>query len=157
LGLANRVPCGLLLEDTLCVKKADLDIALVIIDSSAHEHVVMQILVPPYICGQPHAGSLVTMLFLVVNDQAAADIPQSEAEPCLPLRKALFAHPQKFVCHLQRLLNYIVPEAVHIMEAGRIIYSGGIEVADILEKDGYEGIRSLIRKEAAAGKQPVGA
>lgn len=57
---------------------------------------------------------------------------------------------------MQRLLNYVVPEAVHIMEAGRIIYSGGIEVADMLEKDGYEGIRSLIKKEAGE-KQPVGA
>lgn len=51
----------------------------------------------------------------------------------------------------------MVPEAVHIMEAGRIIYSGGIEVADILEKDGYEGIKTLIKKEAAAGKEPVAA
>ena len=58
---------------------------------------------------------------------------------------------------LQRLLNYVVPEAVHIMEAGRIIYSGGIEVADILEKDGYEGIRSLIKRQAANGKQAVSA
>ena len=57
---------------------------------------------------------------------------------------------------LQRLLNYVVPEAVHIMEAGRIIYSGGIEVADILEKDGYEGIRTLI-KQQANGKQAVSA
>ena len=40
---------------------------------------------------------------------------------------------------VQRLLNYVVPEAVHIMEAGRIIYSGGLEVADILESDGYGG------------------
>lgn len=42
------------------------------------------------------------------------------------------------------------------MEAGRIIYSGGIEVADILERDGYEGIRSLI-KQQANGKQAVSA
>lgn len=56
---------------------------------------------------------------------------------------------------MQRLLNYVVPEAVHIMEAGRIIYSGGLEVADILESDGYEGIKSRMRTEA--GKQPVGA
>ncbi|BDA48195.1 probable ATP-dependent transporter ycf16 [Coccomyxa sp. Obi] len=61
------------------------------------------------------------------------------------------------VTHYKRLLNYVVPEAVHIMEAGRIIYSGGLEVADILEKDGYEGIKTLIKKEAAAGKEPVAA
>lgn len=51
---------------------------------------------------------------------------------------------------LQRLLNYIVPEKVHIMESGRIIYSGGIEVAGILEKDGYEGIRKVME-----GKEPA--
>jgi Fe-S cluster assembly ATP-binding protein len=56
---------------------------------------------------------------------------------------------------LQRLLNYVVPEAVHVMEAGKIIYSGGPEVADILEQDGYEGIKSRMRNEAE--KQPVGA
>ena len=56
---------------------------------------------------------------------------------------------------MQRLLNYVVPEAVHIMEAGKIIYSGGIEVADILEQDGYEGIKSRMRQEAS--KQPVSA
>ena len=44
------------------------------------------------------------------------------------------------------MLNYITPEAVHIMEAGRIIYSGGLEVADVLEADGYEGIRNLIKE-----------
>ncbi|CAK0785941.1 ABC transporter I member 6, chloroplastic [Coccomyxa viridis] len=59
------------------------------------------------------------------------------------------------VTHYKRLLNYVVPEAVHIMEAGKIIYSGGIEVADILEQDGYEGIKSRMREEAS--KQPVSA
>ncbi len=49
----------------------------------------------------------------------------------------------------------MVPEAVHVMEAGKIIYSGGPEVADILEQDGYEGIKSRMRNEAE--KQPVGA
>ena len=55
----------------------------------------------------------------------------------------------------QRLLNFVVPEAVHIMEAGRIIYSGGLEVADVLEADGYEGIRRLIRQRDEAA-QPAG-
>lgn len=51
---------------------------------------------------------------------------------------------------VQRLLNYIEPEAVHIMEAGRIIYSGGLELADVLEADGYEGIRKIIKDGAGA-------
>ena len=54
---------------------------------------------------------------------------------------------------VQRLLNYITPDWVHVMEAGRIIHSGGIEVAGVLELDGYEGIRNLIDN----GKQPVAA
>lgn len=47
---------------------------------------------------------------------------------------------------MQRLLSYIQPDKVHVMEAGKIIYSGGMEVADILEADGYKGIRSLIKE-----------
>ena len=43
------------------------------------------------------------------------------------------------------------------MEAGRIIHSGGIEVADILEKDGYEGIRILIQEGRGGSKQAVAA
>ena len=51
---------------------------------------------------------------------------------------------------LQRLLSYIQPDKVHVMEAGKIIYSGGMEVADILEADGYKGIRSLIKEAESA-------
>jgi len=48
------------------------------------------------------------------------------------------------VTHYKRLLNYIKPDFVHVMEAGKIIYTGDIGVADVLEADGYEGIRRLI-------------
>ena len=65
-------------------------------------------------------------------------------------------HLSSVVACAQRLLNFVVPEAVHIMEAGRIIYSGGLEVADVLEADGYEGIRGLIRERDAAAAQPAG-
>lgn len=51
------------------------------------------------------------------------------------------------VTHYKRLLNYIKPDFVHIMEAGKIIYTGDIEVANVLEADGYEGIRQLIAKQ----------
>ena len=57
----------------------------------------------------------------------------------------------KTVC-MQRLLNYIEPDHVHVMEAGRIIYSGGKEVAGVLETDGYEGVRQLLQD-----KEPVAA
>jgi Fe-S cluster assembly ATP-binding protein len=44
------------------------------------------------------------------------------------------------VTHYQRLLNYIVPDYVHIMEAGRIIKTGGKELALELEERGYDGV-----------------
>ncbi len=44
------------------------------------------------------------------------------------------------VTHYQRLLNYIVPDRVHVMIDGRIIKSGGKELALQLEERGYEGV-----------------
>lgn len=54
------------------------------------------------------------------------------------------------VTHYQRLLNYIAPDEVHVMENGKIIYSGGIEVAGVLEHEGYEGVKKLVEKEDLA-------
>ena len=44
------------------------------------------------------------------------------------------------VTHYQRLLNYIVPDFVHVLASGRIVKSGGKELALELEARGYEGI-----------------
>ena len=44
------------------------------------------------------------------------------------------------VTHYQRLLNYIVPDFVHVMKAGRIIKSGGKELALELETRGYDWV-----------------
>jgi Fe-S cluster assembly ATP-binding protein len=44
------------------------------------------------------------------------------------------------VTHYQRLLNYVVPDFVHVMMDGRIVKSGGKELALELEAKGYEGI-----------------
>lgn len=41
------------------------------------------------------------------------------------------------VTHYQRLLNYIVPDFVHVLMAGRIVKSGGKELAQELEASGY--------------------
>ncbi|MGF1622694.1 MAG: Fe-S cluster assembly ATPase SufC [Rhodomicrobiaceae bacterium] len=41
------------------------------------------------------------------------------------------------ITHYQRLLDYIVPDKVHVMSAGRIVKSGGKELAMELEKSGY--------------------
>jgi Fe-S cluster assembly ATP-binding protein len=43
------------------------------------------------------------------------------------------------ITHYQRLLDYIVPDVVHIMAAGRIIKTGGPELARELEEKGYAG------------------
>jgi Fe-S cluster assembly ATP-binding protein len=41
------------------------------------------------------------------------------------------------ITHYQRMLNYIQPDAVHVMVGGRIVRSGGPEVAIALEEQGY--------------------
>jgi Fe-S cluster assembly ATP-binding protein len=41
------------------------------------------------------------------------------------------------VTHYQRLLNYIVPDFVHVLSGGRIVRSGGKELALELEEKGY--------------------
>ena len=51
------------------------------------------------------------------------------------------------VTHYQRLLNYIVPDFVHVLVAGRIVKSGGRELALELEEKGY----GWIEEEAKAG------
>jgi Fe-S cluster assembly ATP-binding protein len=45
------------------------------------------------------------------------------------------------VTHYQRILNYITPDHVHVMMQGRIVMSGGKELAAELEQKGYEEIR----------------
>ena len=53
------------------------------------------------------------------------------------------------VTHYQRLLNYIVPDVVHVLSAGRIVKSGDKRLALELEEKGYGWIE--------AGAEPVGA
>ncbi|ASN04838.1 Fe-S cluster assembly ATPase SufC [Virgibacillus necropolis] len=45
------------------------------------------------------------------------------------------------ITHYQRLLNYITPDHVHIMMQGRVVKSGGPELAKRLEAEGYEWIK----------------
>lgn len=44
------------------------------------------------------------------------------------------------ITHYQRLLNYITPDVVHIMMEGRVVLSGGPELAVRLEKEGYANL-----------------
>jgi Fe-S cluster assembly ATP-binding protein len=54
------------------------------------------------------------------------------------------------VTHYQRLLNYIVPDFVHVLVDGRIVKSGGKELALELEANGYAGIEKLASAGALA-------
>lgn len=56
------------------------------------------------------------------------------------------------VTHYQRILNYITPDHVHVMMQGRIVRSGGKELAHELEQKGYEELRRELGLE-----EPVGA
>jgi Fe-S cluster assembly ATP-binding protein len=55
------------------------------------------------------------------------------------------------VTHYQRLLNYIVPDFVHVLSEGRIVKSGGKELALELEESGYAGF-GIIDEEEAVGR-----
>ncbi len=44
------------------------------------------------------------------------------------------------ITHYQRLLDYVVPDFVHIMRKGRIVHTGNAELAKQLEKDGYNSL-----------------
>ncbi|KPF78480.1 cysteine desulfurase [alpha proteobacterium AAP81b] len=44
------------------------------------------------------------------------------------------------ITHYQRLLDYVVPDFVHVLVGGRIVRSGGAELAHVLERDGYVSI-----------------
>jgi len=45
------------------------------------------------------------------------------------------------ITHYQRLLDYISPDHVHVMAAGKIVRSGGPELALELEKNGYDFLK----------------
>ncbi|HKP71668.1 MAG TPA: Fe-S cluster assembly ATPase SufC [Pyrinomonadaceae bacterium] len=52
------------------------------------------------------------------------------------------------VTHYQRLLNYIVPDHVHVLYKGRIVRSGGKELALELEEKGYDWIKDEVAASA---------
>jgi Fe-S cluster assembly ATP-binding protein len=54
------------------------------------------------------------------------------------------------ITHYQRLLDYVVPDFVHVLSDGRIAESGGKELAHKLEREGYVGHRRPPRGRAAA-------
>jgi Fe-S cluster assembly ATP-binding protein len=67
-------------------------------------------------------------------------------------------NPQRsflLITHYQRLLNYIVPDYVHVLVDGRIVRSGGKELALALEEKGYAWLEQEVAQDRTT--QPVGA
>jgi Fe-S cluster assembly ATP-binding protein len=58
------------------------------------------------------------------------------------------------ITHYQRILNYITPDFVHVMLDGRIVKSGGPELAVELERVGYEGLRRELGLEEPVAAGP---
>jgi len=54
------------------------------------------------------------------------------------------------ITHYQRILNYVKPDVVHVMIDGRIVRSGGPELALELEAKGYEGFRPSVEQMVAS-------
>lgn len=58
------------------------------------------------------------------------------------------------ITHYQRLLNYITPDFVHVMMQGRIVKSGGPELAQRLEAEGYDWIKAELGiKDETVGQE----
>jgi Fe-S cluster assembly ATP-binding protein len=51
------------------------------------------------------------------------------------------------ITHYQRLLQYIVPDKVHVLAEGRIVFSGDKSVAETLEDKGYDWVREHAAQE----------
>ncbi|TFJ91747.1 Fe-S cluster assembly ATPase SufC [Lentibacillus salicampi] len=59
------------------------------------------------------------------------------------------------ITHYQRLLNYITPDKVHVMMQGRVVKSGGPELAQRLEAEGYDWIKQELGIEDENVEQEV--
>ncbi len=59
------------------------------------------------------------------------------------------------ITHYQRILGHVKPDVVHIMYNGRIVTSGGEELAHTLEAQGYDWVRRQYGSPADAPKQTV--
>jgi Fe-S cluster assembly ATP-binding protein len=59
------------------------------------------------------------------------------------------------ITHYQRLLNYIKPDVTHVMLNGRVVMTGGPELALQLEDKGYEWVREQVGLDEALTPEPV--
>jgi Fe-S cluster assembly ATP-binding protein len=59
------------------------------------------------------------------------------------------------ITHYQRILNYITPDVVHVLTAGRIVRSGGPDLAAELERTGYDSFKEAAGDAAEADRGPL--
>ncbi len=57
------------------------------------------------------------------------------------------------ITHYQRMLNYVRPQFVHVMLDGRIVMSGGEELSEQLEANGYDWVRNQVGLPAGTGDE----
>jgi Fe-S cluster assembly ATP-binding protein len=69
------------------------------------------------------------------------DALRTVAEGVVEVRRARPALGVLLITHYQRILRYLRPDRVHILMDGRIVDSGGPELAERLEREGYESWR----------------
>ena len=60
------------------------------------------------------------------------------------------------ITHYSKLLEELRPSRVHILVKGRIVESGGPELADVLERDGYAAFTSAADSETVSGDYLAG-
>lgn len=54
------------------------------------------------------------------------------------------------ITHYRRLLDLVRPDSIHVLEKGRVVTSGGMEVVETLEREGYDGVRKLVKEAVHA-------
>jgi Fe-S cluster assembly ATP-binding protein len=59
------------------------------------------------------------------------------------------------ITHYARILRYLSPQRVHVMIDGRIVESGGAELAQELEDGGYDAVRQRLGLEAPVREEPL--
>jgi len=47
------------------------------------------------------------------------------------------------ITHYSRILDYIEPDYIHVLKDGKIVKTAGVELVEILEKDGYDSIETV--------------
>jgi Fe-S cluster assembly ATP-binding protein len=80
---------------------------------------------------------------LAILDETDSGLDIDALKVCGEGINAIMRRPDKavlLITHYQRLLDYVKPDFVHVLAGGRIVRSGGAELALELEEQGYEAV-----------------